>query len=94
MQKAFPSLHKPSTKQGIPVFYCGPILQVNTVVPCVQNLAVAGHVWQVVALTMKTFLYKIIPLHGIPVLKTRWSLTAEIVKSKFSFNKWFVCTNC
>ena len=36
-----------SLEQGTCVLYCGPKVQVNGL--CVQNLVVAGQVWQVVA---------------------------------------------
>ena len=66
--------------QGICVLYCGPILQVNSSV-CAKS----GGRWSSSAgsrLTQRLF-YTKSSMHGISVIKTRWSLTTEIVNSSF-----------
>ena len=64
-----------SLQQGTCVLYCGPILQMNGSL-CAKS---GGH-WSYSAgsHSTQTFLYKS-SMHGISVIKTRWSLTIEIV---------------
>ena len=53
-----------------------------------QNLVVVEHASQV--LTKKTFLYKP-SMQGILVLKTRWSLTTEIIKTVSTVHAMCTC---
>ena len=69
-----------SLQQGTRVLYCGPILQVNGSV-CAKS----GGLWSHLAGSRSTpwlFCTKS-SMHGISAIKTRWSLTTEIVNSSF-----------